>query len=811
MLVLGAGCSREAINTQRQKLPLGDALAGVLCDEFGLERESETLPEVIEALESENPRQLIDEKIVASLRVFQPSEDHIRQAKLFLRRVYTLNIDNALEIALTRVKRENVVLQRNDPPVEPSLMYNETQVVKLNGCVSRPNDGFIFSLSDYSKNHHKMPNWYTQLASDCFSQTVVFIGTEANEPLLFDAINRVSQLGEKLKAYLVVPNLSDLRQKLLRQRGLTWVPGTYSDLLDALEADGCFELSSLDLAERKEPSIRELRNTPEADRSQLLSLLGNLIPVKPNKASDFKTGGRIRAFYEGYRATESDFDDQVPADLHHVSRVKSAIEEAIASEKKLVAITGPIGTGKNTALHMAARQLATDKYDAGLFFLARNADRPYETVRKVAKIYQKPIILFVESLFEARDTVRLLIADNPILDVLVVACEPSNTWKNSIAGDYSEDEVSVIELSEITEEDANRILEKLEKFGPWTILSKKSKEKRLESLLRKSQKQLLIGLLEATQGRGYAEIIRQDFSRTEGEQAKFLLAIACLCTMFGKGVPLDVAIRAFSYRFEDGRFHSALAKLEGTGRQHGQFIEARHPVYASAIFENMLSVEQKADAILYTLQAFSDYGSPIPINISRDKSRIFKGIFNYRFLFRIFENSKTEILDIFRHFETVFHTDGAYWLQYGLTLRKFGDHEESLTMIQRSVAAYKSNFSQHALGLQFFILADKETRPSVRRDYVERAVEVLRNIKADVRYDDSYPIITLAKGHVKYHLRDGDIRKAVEIAQQYVDEVDLLAQQKPRDNFVSDLRRNLWTLISAGIVDESYWYLPTDY
>lgn len=809
VLVLGAGCSLSATNYAGENLPLGSVLAEEMSDTFGLEYYDETLPEVLQALRADHSRQKLDNALVERLRVQRPGQEHAYLASLRLRRIYCLNIDDAVEKAFQRHSDYKTrIFYRNDAPRAPSILFDETQIVKLHGCVSRPDDGFIFTLSEYAEAHADLPLWYSELAADCRTQTVVFVGTEANEPLLLDAIKRLGSALEDIRTFLIIPHISPARRKIISSTGMQWIKGTFQDLVSEMKNAHCDALESLELAKATEPALATILDSDQTVSKDLLKKLGDVVPVRNTiSASKSSSSGGIRAFYEGYSATKSDFDDLVPAKLAQTERLVNSIEEAIQHHKRLVVVTGPAGTGKTTALHLASRDLVSKDSTRPVFFLNKDALTPLDTIATLSKTYDQTVIVFVESFFENRDTIRqLIVEEKHIKNILIVVAEPLMTWSNYIQSDYSPDEYKSIEFSEITRSDALNILNKLEKFGPWTVLSKLKAEERLKVLLEKSQNQLLVGLLEATRGRGYSEIIRQDFESITSTESRFLLSVSSVCTMFGAGVPMDVAIRAFGAKFPSGKFGEAIAGLDGTAASRGNFIEARHPVYASAVFENLLSAEQKYDAIYHVLLAFSAYGSPVTLNTPRDKARIFKGILNYRFLSRTFENHKTKAISLFEEFETIFHSDGAYWLQYGLMLRKFGEQDDALTMLQRSVQAYKSNFAQHALGLQYFILAGDADSKAQTREYMEKAIDTLRSIQSDVRYNDAYPLTTLTKGHITTLLRLDDKEGAMEKAESYHREIDAFQRGRPRDRVIAELKTQLLVLLSTGMADEKFWH-----
>ena len=73
-------------------------------------------------------------------------------------------------------------------------------------------------------------------------------------------------------------------------------------------------------------------------------------------------------------------------------------------------------------------------------------------------------------------------------------------------------------LDRIRQSDVDPVLEKLERFGPWTRLEQMTITERRKELFEKSSRQLLIGLLETTSGIGFTQIIRRDYAEIGSEE-----------------------------------------------------------------------------------------------------------------------------------------------------------------------------------------------------------------------------------------------------------------------------------------------------
>lgn len=84
------------------------------------------------------------------------------------------------------------------------------------------------------------------------------------------------------------------------------------------------------------------------------------------------------------------------------------------------------------------------------------------------------------------------------------------------------------ETNTITKEDAKLIIKKLEKYGNFTRLKKLKESQQSKELHQKSNGQLLIGLLEATYGRGYEKIIKDEYRNLDSDEKRALVFLTAI-------------------------------------------------------------------------------------------------------------------------------------------------------------------------------------------------------------------------------------------------------------------------------------------
>ena len=96
-----------------------------------------------------------------------------------------------------------------------------------------------------------------------------------------------------------------------------------------------------------------------------------------------------------------------------------------------------------------------------------------------------------------------------ITKAMVLGVESQHVWVDRLRGKFQQVNLVEYHIDTISRPDVDRILSKLRQWGPWTKLAKLSKREQHRVLFDRSRRQLLIGLLEATQGIGFEEIIKR--------------------------------------------------------------------------------------------------------------------------------------------------------------------------------------------------------------------------------------------------------------------------------------------------------------
>jgi len=190
VLVFGAGASIGSSNQSGNPVLSGTDLSQLLAKEAQVEYSGEGLQVVYGAVKHILGGRLND-ILEMNYRHCEPSENYIAISKFPWARIYTLNIDDALDIALVKHSKQKVnTIYRFDKIIDQDKIFNKLEYVKINGSIDRLSEGLIFSESEYGKASAESPLWYRELAEDYFKYTIIFIGTKLDESTLWHHIER---------------------------------------------------------------------------------------------------------------------------------------------------------------------------------------------------------------------------------------------------------------------------------------------------------------------------------------------------------------------------------------------------------------------------------------------------------------------------------------------------------------------------------------------------------------------------------------------------------------------------------------------
>jgi len=156
-----------------------------------------------------------------------------------------------------------------------------------------------------------------------------------------------------LRGYVITPSASEIEKHHLNSLNLVHVPGTLKDFADWLDRELPKRPTGWDLATARRPELRNIHQAlNDVQKRALNSVTLVSADTLPSAQSDNSLGA-IRNFYKGYKPRWADILDGVPAELAFNKQFSQLVEKGHESGK-CIALVGPAGSGKSTALMVAA-------------------------------------------------------------------------------------------------------------------------------------------------------------------------------------------------------------------------------------------------------------------------------------------------------------------------------------------------------------------------------------------------------------------------------------------------------------------------
>jgi hypothetical protein len=676
VLFAGAGFSVDAKNLFRESIPIGNTLSENLWKFlYDTPYDGKTpLKTLYEAA-------LTHRKGKAALRDFLRAQLHVVEFPAWYQliprwywfRIYTTNADDLIECVYDSVK--NPGLDKIVAPAhfqERDGFLRRVQFVKLHGCVNDDSKDLTFGHSEYG-NRASLPDvWYIHFVQDYSTLNTVFVGTQLDEPLFWQYIEirhqRERDAPERRpKSFLVSPSISKPMETVLDRYNIVPVRATGREFFEWLEG-ACPPHKREAILRVLDPSLEPALLAAEEGRPRWDVSLAEYFH------SFFKTPvlapreGRRSMFLLGSPPTWGDIAAGIDAHREVSDEIKLKLEAALENgEPDLFVISASAGSGKSTLAKRAAAQLIGEGHTV---FYSEGESRPDpERLSQYVRILDRRVLLMLDhagwdlrEIGEFYDRTKTL-PHKPIV-VVVARSNDFLRFKHYIA----KARIERIRIPLLTESDIASLLEVLGKNKLLGELLAMRPEERVEVFRTKAHKQILVAMREATTGRGFDDIITDEFASVEPPNAKLLYLVAAIPSIENYGLSLAQMITAMSLppnetlRLAEDSLADILVPKEG---EPGHFV-IRHPIIARFVVESVAPREILAEATIAFLRTV--FTALPPPGRARRASRafgVYRSTINHRRMRALFPAKYDLVSHIYEGIKDLYSDEGHYWLQYG--------------------------------------------------------------------------------------------------------------------------------------------------
>lgn len=627
VLVTGAGVSAGARNRFTNSIIGSAELAKLIAQAADLEYVNEDIKEVFDAigptLGSAKIKRIFEQQFLQT----SPSKALVRAFGVPWRRVYTFNVDDTIENikrkdSAQRLRFYNALKDRR----EEWRGFSECQVIHLHGYAGDPESGFIFSSIEYADAAARNPAWYSQLGEDFIDYTVVFVGTSLKENLLFQSVR--GALTKDLnpgRSFCVTPDdLTAIQARSLDSRGIIHIKGTLEDFANEIDRrfPGGLRPRDVEISGTAAEGTQKNRYTDkdvEALRAIFPVSAKNIAKRFPKERSD--TSKFRRRFYEGYGPTWPIVSAGAYANLTQYSDLSSSIDRARLQSRGVV-VLGEAGSGKSTFVMHYGLSLAAS---GGLVFEYTEGSASFRETMYSLKKYRedRPCAILVDDLHVLADEISDVLSDNSMEGATVITSARTGEWHGRIEKLFGKN-IETVRLERFRTDDVGAIIAAIEENVAAPAFNRLDDIQKRDRFLR-SRQQLLIAMLEATESKGFTEIIEDEFGRINNTDQKLLLLAVAVATIPRIGISKSMASTILASIKARLGFDELSQGLKGIVDQtkSGRF-QARHQVYASEVVQKFAKLEDLEIILRAMVEYYTKFSAPIIKTITKHDGQLFK-------------------------------------------------------------------------------------------------------------------------------------------------------------------------------------------
>ncbi len=556
VLFLGAGASMEA------GAPSGDAMRADVGKSFlGSEMAGYDLMSVAEMALKAHGNSVVFEHLRTMLASYEPSDAHKLLPTFRWRSIATTNYDLLVEraYAATPNRLQNLVpFVRDTEPVDERMrsVPHPVEFLKLHGCLDQLHDPTlppILSHEHYDRYSTNRTRLFARLEDKARESPIVFCGYRLADSHIRKLLYRFVELGARPRFYVVVSGLSEHEVSYWESMNVGVIDARFGEFMRSLDraVEPLFRTLSVGTDVKALP-IRRLYRVNTMEPPRLKAALENDLTFihrdLPHPHQDPKR------FYQGFDTGWGGIVQKLDAERRLTSDLvfKAVMEEVPdAVNVRLFVLRGPGGSGKTIALKRAAWDAATG-LDALALWCEPAGALTGERLVELHEFTGKRIFLFVDRVALRVDQVlsTLKLAKARKVPLTVIGAERDSEW-NVYCGGLKPFLTEELRVANLSVGEIERLLDLLDRHGSLGLLADQPRAEQVKAFQDRAERQLLVALHEATQGKQFEDIVLEEYQGIVPGQAQRLYLDIATMNQFAVPVRAGTISRISGIRFED--------------------------------------------------------------------------------------------------------------------------------------------------------------------------------------------------------------------------------------------------------------------
>ncbi len=673
VLFLGAGFPVDVENRLGSKIPIGHQLGQLFWEFLGYEGKYDSTPlaDMYEAVIGYGKKESeITAFIEANLMCDSVPDEYKSISSVCWYRVYTTNIDNVIEEVYKGGEQIlDIISYPNDELGERDQSLGKVQLICLHGKFPCKPGEITFSVRQYARRTNAHDPLYDQFIRDYATHPTIFIGTQLNEPLFWQYIEARSDRPrgiseQRQKSFLISPHISPPKKTQLKKFNVTSIEGTTDEFLSWIKSVTPKLPTRLDILKSTAPDIAQAVGSvglAEINKRARIAFAKSFHRV-PTEIRNFK---KRSPYLLGATPQWEDILFDLDASREITVKIEKSINKALSmcNSVKVYVLLGSAGCGKSTVLRRLGLNLARSGH---IVYLTNSEElpKPQNIVRSLDSFSDRSVLLFdnaeislaiLPSLVNAIET-----ANKP--PVIVVASR-TNEYDRRVARfsgglDIDEFHVPVLIRGEI--EQLISILNDNNLLG---CLQGMNHQQRLKEFEIRSSKQILVAMREATLGKGFDEILEDEFKNLTPQEAKVLYLCVALATEAGYRIKKEELVGCSHVKPAE-TLHLLERNLRDVVVSSGMekdLLMLRHKKIAEWAIESTQR-ELLKEAYVRILQMLAGV---VGGNWRTRNFSFYREIINHSTIYKRFEEDIEQARFIYDALADRFKRDAQFWLQYG--------------------------------------------------------------------------------------------------------------------------------------------------
>ncbi len=777
VLFLGSGASRDALDDNNNNPPGTKELKELLSDKFlGGEDKDASLKEIADYAISQRSLFYVQDYIREIFEGFNPSEAHLTIPEFKWRAIITTNYDRLIEVSYEKASEPLQQLRtfiKDFENIDDKMNDSDClKLLKLHGCISNINDEncpLIISTDQYEKSLSGRKFIFRDFEDLGNNNSIVFIGYSIGDWDIRNALQIATNRDNRPRHYLVIPEISRNAESYWMMKKVTPIRGSFENFIDSID-------------KKIDKPLRKLRPQTKVQKSKLFEKLVrdqefssytiNFISNDAEYVKDMRSTKVVdpNDFYKGDSSgwgiveqkldVRRDLCDTIISDSFFID------ESEHSDEIELIVIKAHAGAGKTVFLKRIAWEASFD-YDLLCIFLNPYGNIIAPAIEEIIRLTDERVFLFIDNATDYIKEIQKLIRDigrNSSKLTIIVAAR-TKEWNM-----YSDPIESLVtkeyDIQYLKKDEIKQLVTLLEKYDSLGILKNKSQEERIQAIEYRHGRQILVALHEATRGKKFPEIIKDEYENIIPLEAQRIYLSICLFNRMGLLVRAGLISRIYEINFNEfeQRFFKPLERVVFS-KYHTRYSDylysTRHPHIAQMVFEEILiHAEDRYDEYVKCLSNVNlDYSTDYKAFVGMIKANSVLNLFNDHQMISNIYSIAEELVG--RENKILLHQRAIYEMK-----RPNGNLSKSLELISRAHELDPDNNTIMHTKSEILLRKTDQARSKIEEKHYFNEAENIAHGLLRRKTNEEYAFHTLNKINLKkirLLLNEDDDSKDIEL------------------------------------------------